>query len=134
MPADDLEAEVRRHNEQKLKEHLERVRASGGKPAPTPPRQQPATPKGFQADWAAWKKAFFDRVIERDEGPLPIPPVVQEQSDYALLGVKPGTPFPEVRKAFHKLAMQHHPDQGGDIDQFRTLMEAFDRIEKQQAQ
>ena len=128
MASDNEEAERLRQNQRKLQEHLERIRASGGKPGPTPPQDKATEERSFKSDWEKWKKSFTDRVIEREEGPL-IPP---ESADYQLLGVKLGTPFPEVRKAFHKLAFKHHPDQGGDIEKFRQLMEAFDRIERAQ--
>ncbi|KAF8063079.1 ATJ2 [Scenedesmus sp. PABB004] len=45
---------------------------------------------------------------------------------YDLLGV-PQTATPEeLKKAHRKLALQHHPDKGGDSDKFKEINEAYD--------
>lgn len=44
---------------------------------------------------------------------------------YAALGVpKTATPD-EIKKAFRRLASQHHPDKGGDTQKFQTIQEAY---------
>jgi hypothetical protein len=47
---------------------------------------------------------------------------------YALLGVPPGAPLDEVRAAFRRKALQHHPDLGGDATAFIAVKRAYDRI------
>ena len=49
---------------------------------------------------------------------------------YEVLGVSPGTPEEDVKKAYRKLAMKHHPDKGGDPEQFKKIQSAYDRIMK----
>jgi len=45
---------------------------------------------------------------------------------YSILGV-PRTATPEeIKKAFKKKAMQHHPDRGGDIEQFKMVQQAYE--------
>lgn len=45
---------------------------------------------------------------------------------YKILGVDKGASAEEVKKAFKKLAMQHHPDrQGGDEAKFKEINEAY---------
>jgi DnaJ-class molecular chaperone len=44
---------------------------------------------------------------------------------YAALGVpKTATPD-EIKRAFRKLASQHHPDKGGDTQKFQAIQEAY---------
>ena len=47
---------------------------------------------------------------------------------YQVLGVKRDASEAEVKKAFKKLAMKHHPDRGGDEEKFKEINEAYERI------
>lgn len=44
---------------------------------------------------------------------------------YEILGVAKGASDDEIKKAFRKLAHQHHPDKGGDQDRFKLVNEAY---------
>jgi len=44
---------------------------------------------------------------------------------YQTLGVMPNARFDEIKAAFRKLAVQHHPDKGGDPLLFTTVQQAF---------
>lgn len=44
---------------------------------------------------------------------------------YQTLGLMPGARFEEVKSAFRKLAVQHHPDKGGDSLLFSAVQQAF---------
>lgn len=45
---------------------------------------------------------------------------------YEILGLKKGASKEEVKRAFHKLAHQHHPDKkGGDEAKFKEINEAY---------
>ena len=47
---------------------------------------------------------------------------------YATLGV-PRTATPdEIKRAFRKLASQHHPDKGGDTQKFQEIQAAYDTL------
>jgi hypothetical protein len=50
----------------------------------------------------------------------------QKTAALNTLGCSPGTKPVEIRKAYRKLVMKHHPDRGGDAEEFRKLQEAFD--------
>ncbi len=43
-------------------------------------------------------------------------------SPYALLGLSPGAPLPDVKRAYRRLAMRFHPDRAGTKD-LRAFLE-----------
>lgn len=45
---------------------------------------------------------------------------------YHTLGVNHTTSPDEIKKAYRKLASKHHPDKGGDADQFKKIQEAYE--------
>jgi len=44
---------------------------------------------------------------------------------YKILGIDKGATEDEIKKAFRKLAHQHHPDKGGDEKKFKEINEAY---------
>lgn len=44
---------------------------------------------------------------------------------YATLGVARTASADEIKRAFRKLASQHHPDKGGDTQKFQAIQEAY---------
>ena len=44
---------------------------------------------------------------------------------YKILGVSGDTDQKEIKKAYRKLAAQHHPDRGGDAEKFKEVAEAY---------
>jgi DnaJ family protein A protein 2 len=51
---------------------------------------------------------------------------VDNQAYYDVLGVSKGATDTEIKKAFRKQAMKHHPDRGGDEHKFKELNEAYE--------
>lgn len=45
---------------------------------------------------------------------------------YATLGVARSATADEIKRAFRRLASQHHPDKGGDTAKFQTIQAAYD--------
>jgi len=44
---------------------------------------------------------------------------------YDILGISKSASADEIKRAYRKLAMKHHPDQGGDHDKFKEINEAY---------
>ena len=47
---------------------------------------------------------------------------------YATLGVAKTATADEIKRAFRKLASQHHPDKGGDTAKFQSIQAAYDTL------
>lgn len=45
---------------------------------------------------------------------------------YDLLGINKNSSQEEIKKAYRKKALEHHPDKGGDADRFREISEAYE--------
>merc|ERR1719428_1684600 len=45
---------------------------------------------------------------------------------YKLLEVEKGADTPEIKKAYRKLAVKHHPDKGGDPEKFKEITRAYE--------
>jgi DnaJ-class molecular chaperone len=45
---------------------------------------------------------------------------------YKDLGLQRGATDEEIKKAYRKLAMKHHPDKGGDPEHFKKIQSAYD--------
>jgi len=44
---------------------------------------------------------------------------------YEILGVSKATSKDEIKKAYKKLALEHHPDKGGNAERFKEISEAY---------
>eukprot|EP01046_Picozoa_sp_COSAG06_P011366 COSAG06_NODE_646_length_13462_cov_10.233239_7_plen_427_part_01 len=53
---------------------------------------------------------------------------VDNTSYYKELGVEKGASGAEIKKAYRKLAVKHHPDKGGDPEKFKNITEAFETL------
>ena len=52
---------------------------------------------------------------------------------YEVLGVSKSASADEIKKAFRRLAVQHHPDkEGGNEDKFKEIQEAYEILSDSQ--
>jgi len=52
---------------------------------------------------------------------------------YDILGVKSSATADEIKRAYRKLASQHHPDKGGDVAKFQEIEQAYRTLSDPQA-
>ena len=45
---------------------------------------------------------------------------------YEILGIEEQASQDDIKKAYRKLAIQHHPDKGGDENKFKEINEAYE--------
>ena len=83
-----------------------------------------------------WARAFICQLRGQPIPALPKPRphprsderAARTRSAWEVLGLRPGASPTTIRKAFHQRALATHPDQGGDAEQFRAVMRAFEFI------
>jgi hypothetical protein len=51
--------------------------------------------------------------------------VLTRRQTLAALGLFIQATGEDIQAAYHRLAMQHHPDRGGDAEQFKKIVEAY---------
>ena len=51
---------------------------------------------------------------------------------YEILGVEKTASEAEIRKAFKKLAIKHHPDRGGDQEKFKEINGAYEILKDEE--
>ena len=47
---------------------------------------------------------------------------------YEILGVSKDATNEQIKKAYRKKALEHHPDRGGDQDEFKKVNEAYQTL------
>lgn len=47
-----------------------------------------------------------------------------------VLGVPPTATQEEIKAAYRRLAMKHHPDRGGSADEFQKIKTAYEQLTK----
>jgi DnaJ-class molecular chaperone len=79
--------------------------------------------EGERGNPAQWRSTFNQR-FTREE----VVEILQADSPYALLGVADTATEAEIKSAFRKLMMTHHPDKGGNPEMARKIIAAYQHL------
>ena len=63
-------------------------------------------------------------------GDLPEATEPKVDDPFVVLYLRPDAPVEVVRAAYHALCQLHHPDRGGNPDQFRRITTAYEKLVK----
>lgn len=75
---------------------------------------------GFESIFGDFFKEFLGRILNN---------VVEDPTEhFATLGISDSASAEEVKAAFRKKALEHHPDRGGDRKMFEKCVDAKNRI------
>jgi len=50
------------------------------------------------------------------------------KDNHKILGIERTASKDEVKKAYRNLAKKHHPDVGGNIEKFREINQAYEKL------
>lgn len=64
--------------------------------------------------------AFWSRYMSED----------QQSKAYAVLELEPDAAWPQVQKSYRRMASQHHPDRGGEVQCFLEVREAYELLSR----
>lgn len=74
--------------------------------------------RGNPEQWRTFFNFAWNRTIAKEYIPV-------DETPYTILGISPDASIEEIKKAFRKLMLIHHPDKGGDIDLCRKIIAAY---------
>lgn len=69
-----------------------------------------------------YSNPFEDFPTDEDDFVKPM----KRSSSYDILGIDEDSEDEDIKKAFRKKALIHHPDKGGDPEEFRKVREAYE--------
>ena len=69
-----------------------------------------------------------EKAEEAPPPPAPVPNVNEKEQAYEDLGIPPTASKKDIRNAYLKMAMLHHPDKGGDPEVFKRIKAAYDKL------
>ena len=48
------------------------------------------------------------------------------QELYKLLGIERSASVSDIKRAYQRAALKHHPDKGGDVEMFKKVQQAYE--------
>ena len=100
---------------------------------------QDELPEPYKAWWYAFQKEREEREKRErererekdfffDEGPREFPVAEEEMSHdpFKVLGLKRSASDEDIKQKYRELILIHHPDKGGDHEEFLKVQQAYD--------
>jgi DnaJ-class molecular chaperone len=72
---------------------------------------------GSQEEWRAGFDEAWTHTSATEE--------IREETPWSILGIAPDCTVSEIKSAYRKLMLIHHPDQGGDPAMARKIMASY---------
>lgn len=69
-----------------------------------------------------------DCYIHRMRRDITPTPRVRRSRSHELLQIEPPVTEDDIKKAYHKMCLVHHPDKGGDQQKFIEIKNAYDEL------
>ncbi len=60
----------------------------------------------------------------------PVRPIVERQQALAVLGLPPDATRQQIKRRYRELAKKYHPDRGGDQNEMRRIIAAYQLLMK----
>jgi DnaJ-class molecular chaperone len=80
-------------------------------------------PRGSKAEWKDYFNETWTHTTAQE--------AIQEETPWDIIGVKIGSSATEIKTAFRKKMLVHHPDQGGDPVVARKILAAYYLLHKE---
>jgi DnaJ-domain-containing protein 1 len=62
----------------------------------------------------------------------PVRPLLERQQALGVLGLPPNATRQQIKRRYRALAKKHHPDRGGDQQEMRRIIAAYELLMKDQ--
>lgn len=79
-----------------------------------------------------FRQGFFGGGFPGEPDEDEAPKEIDNKKLYEVLGVDQKATQDEIKKAFRKLAIQHHPDKGGDQEKFKEINAAYEILSNEE--
>ena len=83
-------------------------------------REREEARRATEGQWHAQNERLWEEIRARLAGSTSV-------ECFAALGLEPGATLDEVKRRHRELAMEHHPDKGGDAKDFARYQAAYER-------
>jgi hypothetical protein len=78
----------------------------------------------------AMERWGVSNILSRMFSGFEVLPETTEENPYEVLGVSPNASEFEIKNAWKNKILEHHPDKGGDVEEYHRVNKAYDKLKK----